>query len=358
MLITNEVRAQQDFQLLITSYDNDRQAVSFCGQDRKNEIQVDFGLANLFYPGSDSLVIDSIRYQCDKNVFSHANGESRFVLNQFAIFSGPVYNPYKVGIDTLTVIGYYGAFFSKAQIICHATPSPSLGLAGNTRTTFEIGGGNSVDMINYLLQKDTMFDYMNNGFAYIQADVPQSTGSNKFIELKNCGPVVIDTMYTVGDFSEFEFINIPTLPFTMPPNQSYQINYKFTPKIIGKQTRDFVIHTTDGKYLVWRFIYTVRSKSGVSADNLILQQLYTLFPNPAINSTLLQWKNEKFIPILVRVYNSIGQVVKNISVADQITTSGGMASLKLDLSDLSKGEYNLAILTRSKVYLLKLLVVK
>jgi hypothetical protein len=330
--------AQDPFQLYISSYDNVNQAAFFCQGVRQNEVQFDLALVNLKYTSDPEMTVDSLVFVCDTSIFKNVQTERNLPVSEITMITGIEYLPNKVGVDTLTVIGYYGPYTSIGTIVCHAKESPSLGFYGFTFTDFDLGGGESYSIPNYLIKSDTLHDKMNNGALYVQSTTPQPKGTNDAVEVRACGSVTIDSIYTIGDFSEFHFINLPTAPVQLSAGDKLTINYDFTPSIVGKHQRLLVIHTTNGQYLVWSFEYQVKAQNAVTGEDGVADDI-SIYPNPASHQLTIKTGTEAEFAI-ISVFDANG----NLSLRKAMTEEE-----ILDVSSFPSGSYTLWLSRKSGV---------
>ncbi|MBS1903060.1 MAG: hypothetical protein JSS75_05090 [Bacteroidetes bacterium] len=183
-------------------------------------------------------------------------------------------------MDTLRIVGYYGAYARTAIVLCHAIVRPEIGLYGWTSTTIDFGCGSSIYDLNQQIRTDTLHDEMNGGFPIAIATTPQHHGVNENVEVRSCGGETIDSIYTVGDFSEFEFTELSKAPITIADGDSLVIRYLFTPHVVGKLPHSLIFHTIDGKYLVWSLECKVYGTDAVEAIGRAVADDLSLIPNP------------------------------------------------------------------------------
>ena len=292
LFATTITKAQQAGQLYITSYDDTGQIVYICDGALQNSVTVQFGMLNL--DKSIPLLIDSIIPHGDSTQFQQFYPElDTFTLTDVSFEGNALFSPTRLGDDTIYETAYYnGQFSTTAAIIFHARSSPDLSMFGYTTTTAYLVAGNGFGGVIQEEETDTMHDQLINGIggsAYYLGTAPRENGGNEFgdqpVELKSCGGATIDSIYESGDFSEFAFDPLPTLPYTISGDDSLVINYEFTPLLLDEKDTAhhyLIFHTTDGHYLTWSFEYKVYPASSVGeADNM--SNGIKVFPNPAID---------------------------------------------------------------------------
>lgn len=358
ILFVSDGLCQKPGQLYITGYDNIGQPVTFCDGILQNEIQISYGIANLYYQNDPNFQVDSIIFICDKSIFQYTQKVDSFTLGGVGLQPGPVYAPKKIGTDTLKIVGFYGQYTSSALIICHAVASPEFAFYGWTRTVLNFGAGFVLNDLNPQIRTDTLHDEMGGGFPFHPSLTPQRPGINPYVEIRSCGGATIDSIYTVGDFTEFEFSKMPQLPLQLGTHDSLRITYLFTPNVVGKFPHYLVFHTTSGKYLVWSFEYKVSPSQGVFDLSQNIDYAVTIFPNPASSTTTIQWNSEESEPQAITIYNLSGIVIKRIFALHKNFRDNTSGSTLLNTQDIPSGQYNLFINTKTGVKLLKLIITK
>ena len=272
LLATSTSNAQVQGQLYITSYDDTGQIGYVCDGQPQSTVAVRYALLNLNQ--SVPLTIDSVVPQGDPTQFP-----SQFVivipgfkLTDVSVGGDAAFSPTRAGDDTIHETVYYnGQFTATASIIYHAYNSPDLAMYGYTITTAYSFEGNSFGDYNPEEELDTMHDQMGIDQDYLVGAAPLENGGDgpgdQPVILHSCGGAIIDSIYESGDFSEFSFDPFPTLPYTMPPDDSLVLNFEFTPKVVdtlGTHHHYLIFHSTDGHYLTWSFEYYVYPASSVS----------------------------------------------------------------------------------------------
>lgn len=337
-----ELRAQIPGQFIITSYER-AEPFYFCGDKPMLGGQnVHFGIANLRY--KDHKILDSLRFYGDTTIFLVSEYEPRDSVNPGeAYLSGVYYIPRKIGSDTLRIVGYYGPYKSTGTIICHAKPAPPLAFYGVMVVVDDVGGGFQIGGSDEVLTVDTLHDVFAYG-PYEISDTPRRTGYVDAVYLYSCGTVTIDSIYTVGDFSELDIKEIPTVPYTMHSGDSVKMPYTFTPKVPGKHPHYLVLHTTTGEYLVWSFEYRVLEQMSVSREvlsNVALQ----IHPNPArgqVTVTLPEGDEARS----VFVFDAAGTPVQSVTFAQADHLQG---QIILDVSGIASGAYTVLATTDNRL---------
>ena len=293
LFATSFANAQQAGQLYITSYDDTVDISYICQGVCEDTIWVNVGAANLV--PDVPITVDSITFQGDSSAFlTLASATNSFILGKSVFYgSGTPFAPKSPGDYRLHVTGYYnGEFQDTANIILHAQNSPDLSMYGYTPKLIEINVfGQDIKFGNtqQANEIDTMHDEIATENSYHIGDSPYPDGGDEIIigdipvTLQSCGGATIDSIYEVGDFSEFAFDPFPKLPYTVPGDDSLVFNYEFTPKVVdetGSRHHYLVFHSTDGNYLVWSFEYKVYPTSSVS-EIANLNDAIKVFPNPA-----------------------------------------------------------------------------
>ncbi len=336
---TSIAHAQQAGQLYITSYDDTGDVVYICHGQAQNSVTVNFALVNL--NPSVPLTVDSIVPSGDTSVFQQQQREyASFVLAKGgASGADAVYAPNRIGDDTIHETAYYnGEFSASASIIFHARSSPNIALYGFTTLTDFSMGGYGFGNVDFTEEIDTMHDKLNSGTTYIvDSSKSMKNGGYKFgdipVILRSCGGAIIDSIYEVGDFSEFAFDPFPTLPYTIQGDDSLVLNYEFTPKVVdetGSRHHYLVFHSTDGHYLTWSFEYKVYPASSVTPITESPSGI-RIFPNPATNEVQIQGGPTG----TVRLFDLLGRE------RAEVATNGSKAML--DVSKLEPGTYFLRI---------------
>ncbi len=338
LFATTITKAQQAGKLYITSYNDTGQIGYVCDGQPESYVSVQYGLLNL--NPSVPLTIDSIVPSGDPSVFPDQQVIviPNFVLNDVSVGGNAGFAPTRAGDDTIHETVYYnGQFTATATIIFHARSSPNLALYGHTKTTAYFVDGNGFGDYNLDELTDTMHDQLmpgGNEIYYVGAAPSENGGIyNQPVSLHSCGGATIDSIYEVGDFSEFSFDPFPHLPYSMPSEDSLVFNYVFTPKVVdttGLRHHYLIFHSTDGHYLTWSFEYKVYPASSVS-DVAILNDQIKVFPNPV--SDELQVLGGQ--PGTVHLFDIMGR--ERMNASDDGTTA------TLDVSHLDPGTYFLRL---------------
>jgi hypothetical protein len=338
ILAINSVNAQQPFQLLIPGYDDTIQSVCFCDGERQNGIDADNLYANILYQTFPNLHVDSIIYNYDATKFFHVKNEYGLDINIASSGFFASYEPPSSGNDTIRVSGYYGPYMTKSEFIFHSKQMPSLCLYGKVSGLHMlIPGKFGVYNSNYQFVTDTLFHDMTGDSkgAYRSTGEVRSTGDNKYVTVRSCGiGGIIDSIYTVGDFSDFEFINFPTAPITLSGKDSITINYYFKPVVEGTHPHYIVFHTTEGRYLVWSFRYSVFPPKSVASD-AGGSNSFIIYPNPCRGMVSLYSNDSKQVISSIKLVNSIGTTVMSINGLDNQNSN----NMSMDVSTLSRGIY-------------------
>ncbi len=357
LLFGREAIAQKPFQLYVTSYNDTVDIVYFCHGIAQNQIGVNFGLANLFYQSDPNFHVDSIIFICDTNVFKSVGKEMGFDLPQVFFGSGPEYVPPKPGSDTLKIRGYYGNYFSEGTIIFHAVNSPPIGMYGYMNTSINLGNNISFGGDQLLIVTDTLHDKLNGGLGYVVSTTPQPTGFNKQVELRACGDVTIDSINQVGDFTEFNFYNMPTLPFVMHIGDKLQLPYFLIPRVVGRFPHYLVFHTAGGKYLVWSFEYKVAASKGVAKENPS-ENKAEILPNPASAIVNIIWKgNPQNIPKSYQIIDNLGRIIQGGTLSFSAESHEAKHAI-LHTENLSNGPYKVILFSGKDVSTIKLLILR
>lgn len=342
--------------LLITSYTDTNEYVAICGSNRLNNLSLSFGLINLDFQNRKSLIIDSLTYSCDTTKFSGLFFPKRFDIGAQGIWTGINYHSNLSGFDTLYITAYYDfPKESHAIIVCKAEELPGIALLGYAKSIILFPGGFALKPLNLITRQDTLHDEFDK--LFYPSVTPVTTGLNKAVKIVSCSEEIIDSILYSGDFSEFEFLNLPATPYQIKSKDTLTIFYNFIPNHIGTYPHFLIFHTISGKYLVWSFEYTVYPTQSVSYDLDKNEQL-KLFPNPANSSSVLQWNNLKYIPQSVSIYNSLGLLVKSFQCHVSFLDNSIGGSAELNLSDLPIGQYNVVLSLKNNMTALKLLIIK
>jgi hypothetical protein len=338
--------AQTPGQFYITSYER-KEPFYFCGSDPILGGQnIHYGVLNFNYKGRG--YADSLRYEGDSSIFRHSMWEQRDSVDfGEASISSTYYVPKKIGSDTLRIVLYYGPYKSVGTIICHAKPSPPIGFYGVTTVLNDVGGGNYIGGSDEVLTIDTLHDDFAYG-PYSVSDTPQRAGFTTAIYAYVCGDVTIDSIYTVGNFSELEIQNIPALPVTLHSGDSLVMPYIFTPKVPGTHPHYLVLHTTTGEYLVWSFEYTVLPTNSVGYVRGETHGV-RLFPNPGNGDAKIIFDEPRDIQS-VQVFSASGNLVKTFSFE---SLNFKTQSVSISISDIPSGVYHIRVSTGKLSYLIQ-----
>ncbi|HET9137049.1 MAG TPA: T9SS type A sorting domain-containing protein, partial [Candidatus Kapabacteria bacterium] len=355
-IVAHGVFAQQAGQLYITSYDK-WDPFFFCnGEPMMSGKSIDIAFANIASPAE--LIVDSFKVICDTSIFIGDDWIESMKNKNIGIGSelNLIYTPKKVGIDTLTIIGYYGPFSSTGTIICHAIDAPPIAFYGVEMVLEDFGGGFKIGTSDEVLRKDTLHDQI---YSVPLSKTPINLHLYTTIDhitIRTCGTRTIDRIFWAGDSTEIQVNGIPPLPYTMHSGGSLSMPFSITPQKLGSFPHYFIIHTTDDDYLVWSFEYKVFSNSGVIAYNSPPEELDALvFPNPIRSSQgSVQIVSAHSAVANLKVISLGGSEVLNLG---QITLSEGSMTIPLDMH-LPNGTYLLLIETESGGIARKIIVQK
>jgi Secretion system C-terminal sorting domain len=344
LFATTAAKAQQAGQLFITSYDDTGEIVYICNGNTLNSITVGFGMLNL--NSSVPLLIDSIIPHSNSTAFQQLWLQyDTLTLTDVSFGGNALFYPTQLGDDTIYETVYYNGQFSETgTIIFHARSSPDLSMFGYTVTTAYLVDGNGFGGTNQEEETDTMHDEMTNGIggaAYYLGTATRENGGNQLgdqpVALYSCGGATIDSIYESGDFSEFAFDPFPTLPYTIPGDDSLVLNYEFTPKIIDEKDTAhhyLIFHSTDGHYLTWSFEYKVYPASSVSeAANTSID--IKAFPNPATDALQILGGQ----PGTIHLFDLMGR--------ERMNANDDGTGATLDVSRLESGTYFLRLGSQS-----------
>jgi len=337
LLFATTVLKAQVGQVIVASYDDTGQIVYLCDGHVQNSVPVQVAMINLNQ--NVTVTVDSVVPQGDPADFKDVKTDTtRFMLGEEEGTYGLFY-PSQVGEDTFHVTVYFnGQYAATASIIFHARSSPDLSMYGYVLTTADSVAGYSFGELNTEEVTDTMFDLMQAGidpwYYYTGAPTTENGGSmNEQVELRSCGGAVIDSINEVGDFSEFVFDSLPSLPDTLHDGASLILNYEFSPKFVDTlraHPHYLVFHSTDGHYLTWSFRYGVFPTSSVSPIAASDDGL-RIFPNPATNDLQVLGG-----PLgTARLFDLLGREV--------LETKDDGSGAQLDISHLEAGVYFLRI---------------
>ncbi len=331
--------AQQAGQLIITSYDDTGEIGYVCNGQPENSIPVSYGLINL--NPSVPLTIDSIVPDGDPTQFQDQTVIiiPDYILGDVGVGGDAGFAPTRAGDDTMHETVYYnGQFTATASIIFHARTTPNLAMYGFEFTWALLIDGEGFASYTLEPESDTMFDTL--GSIYTAGLPSLENGGNdpgdQPVLLRTCGGATIDSIYEVGDFSDFSFDPFPTLPYTMSGGDSLLLNYEFTPKVVDTTWSHhyLVFHSTDGQYLVWSFTYWVYPTSSVSEAPTTNNEL-KVFPNPATDALQI-------------LGGQVGTIhLFDIMGRERMTANNDGTGATLDVSRLESGIYFLREGTQS-----------
>jgi Secretion system C-terminal sorting domain len=335
-------------QLYIVSYNDTADIGYICDGVTQNVTFVGWAGVNL--TPSVPISVDSFTFsvlpQSDTINFQYLwSATHPFVVSTGGFYgSGPNWAAVRVGDDTLVVTGHYnGQFTSTANLIFHARNSPDLAMYGYTSNLIDIGGGNKIGGIQQAEETDTMHDNITTEYSYHTGDLPYENGGEATVggdvpvSLRSCGGATIDSIYESGDFSEFSFDPFPSLPYTIPGDDSLVLNYEFSPKVVdesGTNHHYLIFHTTDGQYLTWSFEYKVYPASSVSEATNTNDEL-KVFPNPATDELQILGGQTGTL----HLFDIMGRERMN-ALDDVLNTT-------LDVSHLESGTYFVRLGTQS-----------
>ena len=333
-----ESSAQDPFQLFITSYEK-KQAFNLCkGKQAMVELPVNYAYYNLSKPYKP-LTVESVKWLCDTNDFEILEDGTKPFEVGLVTSTLVGYWPKSVGTDTLKIVAYYGPYSSTGTIICHAVESPPIAFYGGSIVWENVAGDFRIGSSSEVLTADTLHDMFSGPKFYVSdtAMNPHSYNNNT-ITIKACGTRTIDSIYTVGDFSDIELQNIPALPYTMNSGDTLEMKYVFTPRTVGKTPHYLVVHTTDGDNIVWSFEYEVIAKQGVNDEGVATGNV-SIYPNPAtekINVTFSEMLTEMAV---LEIFDESGRLIVRHSITNNV---------QLDVSNVASGAYTLVIRTSKK----------
>lgn len=325
--------AQDPFQLFITSYEK-KQAFNLCkGKQAMVELPVNYAYYNLSKPYKP-LTVDSVKWLCDTNDFEILEDGTKPFEVGLVTSTLVGYWPKSVGTDTLKIVAYYGPYSSTGTIICHAVESPPIAFYGGSIVWENVAGDFRIGSSSEVLTADTLHDMFSGPKFYVSdtAMNPHSYNNNT-ITIKACGTRTIDSIYTVGDFSDIELQNIPTLPYTMNSGDTLEMKYVFTPRTVGKTPHYLVVHTTDGDNIVWSFEYEVIAKQGVE-DGEVANKSAIIFPNPASGQCTIRLPDPSSTNFLLEIFDESGKCIIRRTIS---------ADVMLDVSNVPSGIYMVSI---------------
>ena len=337
LLAASLANAQQAGQLYITSYDDTGEIGYVCNGQPENSIPVRYGLVNLNQ--SVPLTIDSIVPAGDPSAFQDQQVIiiPDYVLGYIGEGGDASFAPTRAGDDTIHETVYYnGQYTATASIIFHARNAPNLSMYGYEFTWAFLAGGEGFGSYNQEAETDTMFDTIEAEKYIVGAEPLENGGIGpgcQPILLRTCDEATVDSIYEVGDFSEFTFDPFPALPFTMSAGDSLLLNYEFIPNTIDTTGTDhhyLVFHSTDGHYLVWSFTYWVYPASSVSETDNTSTKI-KVFPNPTTDELQILGSQAGTIHIL------------DIMGRERMNANNDGTSTTLDVSSLEPGTYFLRI---------------
>jgi Secretion system C-terminal sorting domain len=327
--------AQQAGQLIITSYDDTGEIGYVCNGQPENSIPVSYALINL--NPSIPLTIDSIVPHGDSTQFQDQTVIiiPDYILGEVGVGGDAGFAPTRAGDDTMHETVYYnGQFTATASIIFHARNTPTLAFYGFEFTWALIIDGEGFASYTQEPETDTMFDTL--GSIYTAGLPPLENGGNdpgdQPVLLRTCGGATIDSIYEVGDFSDFSFDPFPPLPYTMSGGDSLLLNYEFTPKVVDTAWSHhyLVFHSTDGQYLVWSFTYWVYPTSSVNVIPTASDEI-KVFPNPATDALQILGGQVGTI----HLYDLMGR--------ERMNANDDGTGATLDVSHLESGTYFLRL---------------
>jgi hypothetical protein len=335
LFATTIAKAQQAGQLYVTSYDDTGQIVYICDGQAQNTVDVQFAMLNLNQ--SVPLTIDSMIPQGNPSAFPFQQAQyTTFELADVFVGGDATFSPSVPGDDTIhETVFYNGKYTATAAIIFHARSSPDIAMYGYAWSTAFSEGTNSFGSFNQQDVFDTMYDDMNatqSSIQYYMGSMPSENGGiapgDQPVMLLSCGGATIDSIYEVGDFSDFSFDPFPKLPFNMAGEDSLVLNYEFTPKTVDTTGSHhyLVFHSTDGHYLVWSFVYYIYPASSVS-ETVNQGDEIQVFPNPATDALQILGGQTGTI----HLFDLMGR--------ERMTANNDGTSTTLDVSSLESGIY-------------------
>lgn len=337
LLLTNEGRAQGRVSVSTSC----SPTAFLCNGILQNEAPINFVIFDSDWKTGEVLVADSIIVRGDSNfifVFGYPPGVKIYGA---AFYYGATYAPSSFGPDTLWVSVYYSHGSSASAAFPFAPqPSPDVGLLGFT--TFECwfpgpdSNGSTIvgtEGSQPELVTDTIHDIMNEGTPYNSPFSAQSLGENTRAFLDACAGAIVDSITFESDFSEFTFLDLPSFPDTVPPEDSLVIHYQINPSIVGAHKRPMVFHVHGYDPLVWSFEYSVAAPSSVGVvpeTNINLR----VFPNPVTNELQILGGQAGTI----HLFDIMGRERMTATMAGE-----GVGPTTLDVSSLEPGIYFLRV---------------
>ncbi|HET9136779.1 MAG TPA: T9SS type A sorting domain-containing protein [Candidatus Kapabacteria bacterium] len=340
-------------QYLVSSFDH-HYPFYFCnGAPQMQSIGINYAFVNL--NPIQSVTIDSVVFIGDTGIFkiSHnpKNPKDSFTLGVIRLSSFQ-YKPHSTGNDTLRIRAYSEGSFMEGIVSLHAEEMPPIGFYGIAETWDTLFPGYAFSRNNELITDDTLHQYMGPPFSI--SDTPVIVGNNDAIYVKACGTQTIDSIYTVGEFSEIQIQNIPVLPHTMKDSDILRMPFLFMPKIPGETHHYLVLHTTSGKYLVWSFEYSVLPMKSVKETHKAFDSL-SLYPNPATDRCLIEVESPHNVNGSIVLFNLSGSLISHVFNGMLIE---GRTEIDLNLSAVPAGTYYILLNSDTRSIVEKLFVVK
>jgi hypothetical protein len=82
---------------------------------------------------------------------------------------------------------------------------------------------------------------------------------------------------------------------------------------------------------------------------------FNLFPNPSKEKITLSWSQENLAPAKVRIFNTFGQLVEELSVN---VSHSGVQTYTMDVSKLEQGTYMVNLRSGQRFGMKKLIIMK
>ncbi len=127
------------------------------------------------------------------------------------------------------------------------------------------------------------------------------------------------------------------------------------------QIRASVVVDTNSKYNIIYYDTISSNRSIINRSNLELKsenlnELYTLFPNPASDELFLNFQNQSESISEIKIYNTLGLLVKILSFS--LNQNGGNYTLKIPLLNLINGSYLIELVSDKNKYYESIIILK
>ena len=118
---------------------------------------------------------------------------------------------------------------------------------------------------------------------------------------------------------------------------------------------------TNSKYNIIYYDTISSNRSIINRSNLELKsenlnELYTLFPNPASDELFLNFQNQSESISEIKIYNTLGLLVKILSFS--LNQNGGNYTLKIPLLNLINGSYLIELVSDKNKYYESIIILK